>query len=64
MVVVEGLYDGEESVKGDGAEVEGADCGGVHVNGVPEVTDCRPENPPFRVTRSMRELINHFLSKF
>ena len=61
MVVVEGLHDGEESVKGDGAEVEGADCRGVHVDGVPEVTDCRAEDPPSRVTQSITELIKYFV---
>ena len=59
VVVVEGLDDGVEPVKGDGAEVEGADCRGVHVDGVPQVTDCRAKHPPSRVTQSMRELIKN-----
>ena len=63
VVVVEGLHDGEEPVEGDGAEVEGADCGGVHVDGVPQVTDCRPEDPPSRVTQSITELINYLVYK-
>ena len=55
VIIIERLHDGEESVKGDGAEVEGADCRGVHVDGVPQVTDCRPKYPPSRVTQSIRE---------
>ena len=46
VVVVEGLDDGVEPVKGDGAEVEGADSGGVHVYRVPQVAHSRPEYPP------------------
>ena len=46
VVVVEWLDDGVEPVKGDGAEVEGADSGGVHVYRVPQVAHSRPEYPP------------------
>ena len=39
-------------VKGDGAEVQRADGGGVHVDGVPEVAHRRPEYPPAPVIAS------------
>ena len=55
VIVVEGLHDGEESVKGDGAEVERADCRGVHVDGVPQVADCRAKHPPAKVAQSVGE---------
>ena len=48
VVVVERLHDGVEPVEGDGAEVKGADSGGVHVYGVPEITDRRAEYPPVK----------------
>ena len=40
-------------VKGDGAEVQRADGGGVHVDGVPEVAHRRPEYPPAGVITSV-----------
>ena len=45
-------------VKGDGAEMQRADGGGVHVDGVPEVAHRRPEYPPAGVITSIIQYNN------